>query len=378
MGAANKLNPPADFDGPVRKRRFTDPLCLMFLLVTWGITSWIGVWSIQNGNYDTITHPVDYKGRICGVDIGPNGQVLPSFWHPVDALSNGVCVDKCPTSSNFSPSSRSELICKDDGDLLTMQGCALNGTFASNMSLLVTCGGCMFQTESKSLSGHCNPLSALSVIDKVNDAAVNQGKDAFEEWKNFKYASYIQRLMKDLRTSFPIIGGAGVGGAAFFGLVFLLMARLPCCIAPLTWISAILTSAALGGAGTFLLFLADTYELDQSGMHSNFKAACVLILAYVTWSLAGIVFFSIIIMRKEIDDAISIAKAASRSIREVTFVPLFTIWLTIAYVVMIGILSFWFLMLATTRSSTEETVATVFGYELTYTSQEHSPLAHYM
>jgi len=377
MGAANKVDPNPDFDGPVRNRRFTDPFCLIFLLVTWGITSWIGVWSIQNGKYDTLSHPVDYKGRVCGVDKGLNGQVLPSFWHPVDALSNGVCVDDCPTSSNFAPNSRSELFCKDDEDLLTMQGCTQSGTVLIDLSLLVTCGGCTFQTESKSLNGYCNPLSASSIIDKVNEAAVNQGMEALDEWKNFKYASYIQRLMRDLIISFPIIGGAGVGGAAFLGLLFLLMARCPSCIAPLTWISAVLAPAALGGGGTFLFFLADAYALDQSGMHSSFKATFVLILAYAIWSLAGVVLFSIVIMRKEICNAISIAKAASRAIREITFVPLFAIGLTVAYALMIGVLTFWFLMLAASRSSTE-TVTTVFGFELTYTAQEHPILAHYM
>jgi len=378
MGAANKLDPPADFDGPVKQRRITDPLCLIFLLATWGITSWIGVWTLQNGNYDTLVHPVDYKGRICGVDKGSNGQVLPSYWHPVDVLSSGVCVDECPTASMFEPTSKSELICKDVEDLLTMDGCALSATVvATDLSILVTCGGCMFQTESKSLNDYCNPASVSSLIDKVNGIAVDQGKEALEGWNKFEYSSYIQRLVRDLRTSFPIIGGAGFGGAVFFGFIFLLMARCPKCIAPITWTSAALLPAVLGGAGTLLFFLANEYKLDQSGMHSNFKATSVLILAYIAWSFAGIMLFSVVILRKKISRAISITKAGTRAISEVTFVPLFPILQTIAYAVMIGSIAFWFLMLAASRSATEE-VATVYGFEISYYSQTYTVLAHYM
>ena len=379
MGAANKLDPPADFDGPVKQRRVTDPLCLIFLLANWGITSLIGVWSLQNG--DTLIHPVDYKGRICGVDKRSNGQLLPSYWYPVDALSSGVCVDECPIASMFEPTSKSQLICKDVEDLLTMDGCALSGAIvATDLSVLVTCGGCMFQTESKQLNDYCNPVSVSSLINKVNEIAVGQGKEALEGWKNFEYASYIQRLVRDLRTSFPIIAGAGFGGAVFFGFIFLLMARYPACIAPITWTSAALLPAVLGGAGTFLFFLADVYKLDQSGMHSNFRATSVLILAYIAWSFAGIMLFSVVILRKKISRAISITKAATRAISEVTFVPLFPIVQTIVYAVMIGCIAFWFLMLAASRSSAEEEVATatVYGYELSYYSQTYTVIAHYM
>ena len=377
MGGANKLNPSAAFDGPVKQRRMNDPLCLIFLLATWGIASWVGFWSITNGNYDTLVHPADYKGRLCGVDADSSGQVLPAYWHPVDALSNGVCIAECPTVSNLEPSTRSDLICKEEDDLLAMDGCASGGTISDDPSVLVTCGGCMFEMGSTSMNDYCNPTAIAPIIKKVNEVAEGQGQDPLDNWDSFEYTSYLQRFMRDLRTGFPIVGGAGFGGAAVFGMLYLILFRFPRCIGPTIWASAVLVPATLGGAGALLFFLANDYELDQSGLHSNFKVLTVKILSYTAWAVSGLVLFSIVIMRTQISKAISISKAASRAMREVSFTPVLAIMQIMAYAITIGVLSFWFLMIASSRKFTNES-ETVFGYELSYTSQAYSVLTHYM
>lgn len=103
-GAENPISPPPDFDGPTKSRRITDPLCLLVLLGSWGITSWIGVWSIQNGNYDSFMHPIDYKGRVCGVDTDSSGNLLPKQWHAVDysTLKVVIQMEPCQTILMYS------------------------------------------------------------------------------------------------------------------------------------------------------------------------------------------------------------------------------------------------------------------------------------
>ena len=376
-GAANKLDPPAGFDGPVRTRRVTDPLCLIILLATWGVTIWIGVWSIQNGDIDVLVHPADYKGRLCGVDKDSSGQVLPAFWHPVDTVSNGICVDECPSQSNLEPASIDDLVCKENDDLLAIVGCSSDETVSNDPSVLVTCGGCMYEIGSHSLNGHCTPMSITPIISKVNGEAEAQGLDTSETFQNFENRFYIKTLMRDLRTSFPIVSGMGFGGSIFLGLICLVLFRFSCCIAPLIWISAGLVPLVLGGAGTLLFFLANDYELDQTGLHSNFKVLVVKVLAYGTWALSGIMLFVVVIMKTQIRHAISISKAASFAIKEVTFVFTVAIAQTFAFTLLVGSLAFWMLMLASSKTFTMES-SNMFGYEISHISQSYSVLANYM
>ena len=375
-GAAEKLDPPAGFDGPVKSRRITDPLCLIILIATWGVATWIGVWSIQNGDLNAIVNPVDYRGRICGVDKDSNGQVLPTFWHPVDALSNGICVNECPSQSNLEPSSFDDLICKENDDILAIEGCLSSGIVSNDPSVLVTCGGCMYKIGSVSKGDYCSPISINPIISKINIAAETNSLDS-SEFRNFEYGSFMKILMKDLYTAFPVISGMGFGGAVFLGLVFLILFRFSICIAPVIWISAGSMPFIFGGAGTLLFFLSSDYDLDQSGLHSNLKVLVVKILAYSAWAMSLIVLFSIVLLKRRIRQAISISKAASVAIKDIVFIFAIAFAQVLAFALSIGVLAFWMLMLASSRKSTEET-STLFGNELTYISQSHPALSIYM
>ena len=358
-GALKTLDPPADFDGPVKKRRITDPLFFLLILGAWGVSSWIGVYSLQNGNYNRIVHPVDYKGRVCGVDKDSSGQILPSFWHPVDNSSNGVCVEECPIQNNFQPNSENELICRDNEDLLSMDGCSIAGVLSSDVSALIACGGCMFKTESKVLNDFCVPTDVSSVVEKVNEAYVSQGV-SLSNWSTFKYSTYMQRLARDVRTAFTIVSGVGIGGSVFLGIIFLILSIFPKGVAPMIWSSALLTPCALGGCGTYLFFLANKYSIDQSGMHTSAEAYTVLIASYVLWSVAGLVLCAVLIMRQDITKTILVAKAVTRSIKEITFSSVLAIVQMVLYLVTVGAFGFWVVLLSTTAD------------------KDYSVLTHYM
>lgn len=235
----------------------------------------------------------------------------------------------------------------------------------------------MYEIGSHSLNGHCTPMSITPIISKVNGEAEAQGLDTSETFQNFENRFYIKTLMRDLRTSFPIVSGVGFGGSIFLGLICLVLFRFSCCIAPLIWISAGLVPLVLGGAGTLLFFLANDYELDQTGLHSNFKVLVVKVLAYGTWALSGIMLFVVVIMKTQIRHAISISKAASFAIKEVTFVFTVAIAQTFAFTLLVGSLAFWMLMLASSKTFTMES-SNMFGYEISHISQSYSVLANYM
>lgn len=374
-GAADKTSPPPDFDGPVKNRRVTDPLCLLVGLGLWGVATWMGIWSIQEGSYNTFVKPSDYKGRICGFDTDANGDVLPPLLHPVDYLSNGKCVTECPTGGNLEPSRRSDLICKDDDDLLAITGCASGGAISNDLDALITCGGCMYAWGTTQKKYQCLPQSVSDVIEKVNDVAEGQGLEPLSKWTRFKLQSYITSFVNDLHTSTYIVAGS-IGGSALLGLLGLVLYLIPRCIPVTVWGSAVLVPFALGGGGAFLWLLSSSYGDDQSGVHSDMKAIIMLILAITSWVFAGIAALSIFILRKNINLSIALTQAGTRAIREIKLCILFPVIQTAFFALFLGIMTLWLIYFSTTAVSIEET-DNVFGSEITYKSQKYTMFGHY-
>ncbi len=379
-GALDKISPPPDFDGPVtnRNRRVTDPLCLIVLLGIWGVATWMGIWTLSAGNYNTFVHQVDYKGRICGLSIiedeTSGNVVLPSLLHIVDTLSNGVCVHECPTSSNLEPTTRTDLICKDDNDLLLMTSCLDNGSISNDPNTLITCGGCMYSMGTKQVKNQCLPQSANDVITKVNQVAEGKGLQPLAGWTNFK-DSYITIFMNDLQTGFPIVAGA-FGGSALLGLLVLVLFLIPNVISFTIWITAVLVPFAFGGGGAFLWFLSSKYAKDTSGLHSDFDSLLMFIFAIVMWTLSGISVVTLIIMRQKISLSIALTKAGTRAIREVRLSFLFPVVQVIAYAIFVGIIAVWLVFFSTTGLFVEKN-ETVFGSDIIFTTQQFTTFAHY-
>ena len=375
MGGDQKFSPPPDFDGPVKNRRITDPLCFGVLLAAWGVATWIGIWANSNGSIDVLTSPVDYKGRLCGVDMDSNGVTLPSQWHFVDSLSNGICVDGCPSNANLNPSSLSDLICKEEEDLLGMASCTQNGVLSEDLDVLITCGGCMYSMGTLKIRNKCMPSSVDSVIDKVNTLAANQGLVPLEKWSSFEREPLIQRFIMDLRTSQTILM-TSFGISAALGLLFLLLLRVPSCIGPIIWISAIFTPICLGGAGALVFLKNKNYGIDETGIHSEMKTLVLAIINYMLWVMAGVILLIIAFMSKEIILAISITKAASRAAREVKFSFLFPLLQLLGYAIFLAAM----LIISTRVASAGifvERIETVFDVDISYTEYAHSDLTLY-
>lgn len=374
-GALDKISPPPDFDGPVKNRRLTDPLCLVVMLGVWGVTTWMGVWSLGAGNYNAFVHQVDYKGRICGLGNDSTGNELPSLLHIVDPLSNGVCVAECPSSINLEPTSRSDLICKEDSDLLSIAACLDGADISNDPNTLLACGGCMYSMGVKKVKNQCLPESATDVITKVNQVAEGKGLQPLSGWTNFKLQSYITVFMNDLQTGFPIVAGA-FGGSALLGLLVLGLFLIPNIISFTIWITAVLVPFAFGGGGAFLWFLSSKYAKDTSGLHSDFDSLLMFIFAIVMWSLAGISVATLFIMRQKINLSIALTKAGTRAIREVKLSFLFPVVQVIAYAIFVGTIVAWLVFFSTTGVFVEKT-ETVFGSDITFTTQQFTAFAHY-
>jgi hypothetical protein len=93
---SQKLVAPADFQGPTDKRHCTDLFCLGLLLAVWiGLTA-IGAYSIHNGDIRYVLYPIDYRGNVCGTNLGRDDMTNYSFLYHVNSMTGGVCVRQCP------------------------------------------------------------------------------------------------------------------------------------------------------------------------------------------------------------------------------------------------------------------------------------------
>jgi len=375
-GGQNQLSPNPDFDGPAKSRRFTDPVCLILLLSLWGVASWIGIWAMQNGNYDTLMHPSDYKGRLCGIDKDSNGDPLPSQWHAVDILSNGVCIDGCAKDNVLNPSVKSDLVCKEDGDLFAMDGCLENGSISADPDILITCGGCMYTMGTNEILNYCVPEFATEVINGVNEAANRRGLEPLDSLNPIKTAPYIKRFLRDMYTSRWIVIGAGIGGSSVLGLFFLLLLCFQGCIVSTFRVSAFLVPLGFGGAGVLAWFAANSYELDQTGIHSDSKIILTRYMGYLFWVITAICFSVLILFRKSFAVDVLITKAAIRPVKEVKMILLFPIFQLIGYIMFMGTIAMWFLFLSTTGGNVEQSEK-VFDFDITFTDQQYTKHTHY-
>ena len=378
MGAEDKLSPPPHFNGPssANGRRITDPLCALLLFASWGVASWIGVWSLQNGDYDSLFHPSDYKGRLCGVDKDLNGEVLPTYWHAVDILSNGICVEKCPEQIMLDAVDSSDLICKEMGDLIEIDKCTSNGTISDDPDILVTCGACMYQMSTSKIMDYCLPDSYSVVVKGVNDAARRQGLTPLVQWNMVKVAPYIQQLLRDFRRCAVIIIGLGFGGSVLLGTIFLYLLRVPRHIAATIWTSALLIPCCFAGGGTMLWILANSYEMQPTEIHSKEEIKGIRITAYVFWALSAIVLCVLTFLRKQITLAASIARVAARSVAEVKASFVLPFIQIIGYASLLTAIGTWILFLASTATPVTQWKH-IFGSDMEHVSQVYSKEKHY-
>jgi len=378
MGANEPLYAPSpDFDGPVPKteRRITDPLSALLLLAAWGYFLWVGVWSVRNGNPDEVFYPQDYRGRICGVDQDVNGKRLPSLWHPTDILGNGRCVDECPSVNVFNPVDASELMCKDEVDLLGMAACLNNdGEVSDDTNTLIFCGGCMFELGTvQSKSNFCQPRSNDDVLHQINVAAAKAGaSELMTEYQLYQNMPALWRFVQGAISYKQLLLGLGLGGAAFLGMVSLFLLQLPRTIAGTIWTSIFLLPICMAYGGYLFYTIAQDYSSgDYPGVQSDMNPAGIKTLACMIWIASGMIIVAVARLRRRIEHIIAIAKVAAISTRSIPETFISPIVQLVGYFIFLLFLCSFLVYLASTGTIVDDT-AEGFGNEIAFASYQYS------
>ena len=378
MGGAEKLSPPAGFKGPPEKsqRRITDLLCLITFLGTWGFATYIGIWSLQDGNFDTLVHNPDYRGRLCGIDLDSYGNPLPSKLHTVDLLSNGICVYECPSKSVLNPVSSSELMCKEIIDLEQMPQCLRNGTLSEDPEILLTCGGCFYQMETIEIKGRCEPKTFEPVMSQLNKVAENLGFEPLPlNWMSKNTNSYLKRLLTDLYESRFIIAFAGFGGSILLSIFALSVLRHQLTLKIAVWISALFFPITLASIGVVMHFILRSYRTHPTKLHSDTKIIILQIFTYLIWIFSGLIMCTVIYMRNRINLAISITKVAVRAISDVKHSILFPFIQFGCYAIFLFVWGLW-LLLAISTGKKMNHQETVFGSTIEYTMYKYDSTSY--
>jgi len=203
-----KLVAPADFNGPLERRRCTDIFFSLLILAMWGAMSYLGYVSFTEGDYRVVVNPLDYDGNICGIKYNDTDMREYPYLYYVNFLAGGVCVKECPdlTPKIASNATDSNATTTDDSSdfehidpftLVTFGGVyQLDGFSTSKREIIqvanYTADGENFKACTASTCFPDNdPLKAY-----FSDDGINQG---------YGYAFYLLDTVEFLNRCFPTV-----------------------------------------------------------------------------------------------------------------------------------------------------------------------------
>jgi len=381
MGAEDKLVAPSGFDGPVRNRKITDPLCFLLLLASWVAMTYVGIYAMNKGNIEDLLQQRDYKDRLCGTDEDENGEVLPEFLAIVDLGLNRKCVPSCPSVTKTEI-----LICKDNATIANLKGCPQSSD-ASNNDLLVMCGACFYSLDSVEIVKYCTPKNGAIVRDLIENI-VDEFKTSTSTNPDYGYLdaagqafAYAENFVKDLFTAWRAVFGIGVGGAFLSGFLFLFVIRIPGIMGIFIWTSAISIPTIFAALG-YVFFtlkpavLADddlfSENLDEIGKYSK-------PISYVFFGFAGFALLLLLSLRKRIGLAIGITKAAAHSVAAVPLSVLYPIFQMLGFCTFMLPWTFYLLHLASMGKRVNQKL-TFFDddrFDVTYPTLQYDQFTQY-
>jgi hypothetical protein len=125
----DKLQAPADFDGPTSDRRCTDVLCAILMVTMWVSMSILGIQAVAGGDFRIILYPLDYDGNICGTDFAQDMTDYPYFMY-INNWGGGVCVKECPTLAGLTSDNLTDVrTLITYGGIYQVEGAQLSASF---------------------------------------------------------------------------------------------------------------------------------------------------------------------------------------------------------------------------------------------------------
>lgn len=384
--AHETLRAPRGFDGPIKDgRHCTDILCLLLLAFCWGIMTWIGVYSINHGDYRYILYPLDYDGNVCGTNFSNTDMTEYPYLLYVNIWTGGVCVDQCPSLSNLtsdgltdmyslitydgiwqiSDKSKVELDpnfigvadysasedviqCTDDlcfpnpdsiEDSWTSTGINKGRSYAyyigDTYELL---NRCVLTTAAEKRIQ--NLTGAVSAEETVLDAALSSIEWLTSVEFGGSSTAFFTNLYADLWTSRFYILGFGFGCSLLVSLIYMVLLRIPCLLTLVVWSSILSIIGLFGVAGYFAYDKAQRWEEEDPPTVSDERIRTTTITSYVLFGIAALLTLIGCCVRSQIQLAIGCVRQAGKAVHSmilILFVPVlqgltfFVFWVVWGY-----------------------------------------------
>jgi len=342
----DKLEAPADWDGPVEDRHCTDILLLLLLWGMWIAMTGVGIYAVTEGDYRKVVYPLDYDGNICGTDFGSIDMSDHEKLYYVNNYGAGVCVKECPEvkvenidDPNVTNRADVRTLITYDG-LFQVEGNILNASYIdianySTSSDKVSCtqslcypdptdppsswtsrginegfGFAYYAGDTYEVLLRCYyTVDAEQEISDAVNAGDNTGLVPDEDIYDF-----FNKLYADLWVARYYVLGFGFGFALVFSLFYIFLMRMPFLLATIVWSSIFLTICLFAIGGYYMYGLADDWEDEDPQIQDDKTINATRYVGIGLWVIAAILFLLACCLRQQIAIAIGCVKTAGRAV----------------------------------------------------------------
>jgi len=345
-----KLEAPADFDGPTQNRHCTDILMLLLLFCMWAAMTGIGIYACINGDWRIVVYPLDYDGNVCGTDFGKIDMTDYPYLYYVNSFTGGVCVKECPslegqTSDNLTDiytmvtyagmwqvqnGNQSELpldfvqvgnySTSDDAIACTDELCFPNDSPVdswSSQGIRRSFGFSYYVGDTYQLLWRCYLTSAaeerIAELVSANGTSLTITDQAY---------NFYNKLYGDLWVARKYILGFGCGVALGISFFYIFLMRLPLLLNSVVWGSIFITIAMFGLAGYYAWTVASDWEDAEPQIATDNQILATRIASIVLYVIGGLIFLLTCCLRRQIQIAIGCVKQAGRAVNSMMLILL--------------------------------------------------------
>jgi len=342
-----KLEAPADFDGPSNDRVCTDVLCSLLLVGMFAIMTAIGIYSIQNGDYRLILYPLDYDGNVCGTNVGDIDMSDYPYLYRVNYFGGGVCVKACPSFSSGYADEYTLVtyggVYKVDGladenaptvempdytnspnvQTCTQENCYPNNNPAESFTssgVNYGNGYAFYLTDTTSYLHRCfTSTEAYNVIENAVGESISDLGDAEDA------TSFISELYSDLYSARDYVLGFGFGVSVLASFLYTYLLRIPGLLFTIIWGSLLGSLGLIGFIGYYSFMTANNAADEDPQVYSDEKIKGLRYFGIFMFVVAGLYFLILCFLRKRIQLSIGIVKQASRAVQAMPTLLIFPV-----------------------------------------------------
>lgn len=330
-----------EFDGPCKKRRCTDVLCLLLLAGCWFVMTIVGLATIPGSGVETsrlnkgnpwrLVNGIDYKGRVCGI----NDEVKKLDYLYYLPNGEGVCVKKC-----FRKTDLEKFVCRYDvqdelEEIVDDEERIEKGyEYVSKEKCSV-----QYKTKDTITPHYCIATKAFDYAEELSRRTYEHVSESTPGLNTTRYddeddkQEWWEKVYGDLFTAWPYIIGVGIGGAILIGFAYTFLLRIPGVLTLIVWSLLVAVFVVLLAGGAFCYMTSKRWSQEEKPRtHSQAQADGMLYTSYALFFLAGLWFCFVCCMRKRIMLAIGIVKEAAKCLATMPLLVVFPAFQTLGLV----------------------------------------------